>query len=217
VTFRRVWLRREVLPALERAAGRDLVPVLARQAAVLRAESELLDRLAGDAWPGDGPPEALRLRALEPALARRAVRRWLGAPSPAFEEVEAVLAVARNERRAVDLAGGRRVSRREGVLRLGRHQGASTRLKLPGSVQGDGFRVESWVERDAPVQWPDGRWACVVDADVAGVDAELEGDVLRAVGTGELIWTLGYGVARRARVGPQTRRYLWITAEATTA
>jgi tRNA(Ile)-lysidine synthase len=45
-TFRRVWIRTEVLPALSAGAGRDLVPVLARQAEVLRADSDYLDELA---------------------------------------------------------------------------------------------------------------------------------------------------------------------------
>jgi tRNA(Ile)-lysidine synthase len=122
VAFRRVWLRQEVLPLLSRGAERDLVPVLARQASVLRAESDLLDRLAAAAWPGSEPPAAAALTALDPALARRAVRMWLGAPPPSLDEVEAVLSVARHERRAVDLAGGRRVARRGGVLRREEHR-----------------------------------------------------------------------------------------------
>ena len=53
------------------------------------------------AWPGD---DGDRRRARSPrcrrSLARRAVRRWLGAPPPSLAEVERVLAVARGERRA---------------------------------------------------------------------------------------------------------------------
>ena len=45
---RRVWLRREVIPALEAGADRDLRAVLARQAALARADSDLLDELAGE-------------------------------------------------------------------------------------------------------------------------------------------------------------------------
>ena len=47
-------------------------------------------------WPGD------------------AVRQWLGAPPPSLAEVERVLAVARGEIRATELAGGRRVERSGG-------------------------------------------------------------------------------------------------------
>lgn len=120
--FRRVWLRREVIPALERGAGRDLVPVLARQADVLRAESDFLDELARAAWPpspdraGDGSAPAAPLAAMPAVLARRAVRCWLGPPPPSLDEVERVLTVARGEARATEIAGGRRVRRRGGRL-----------------------------------------------------------------------------------------------------
>jgi len=113
---RRNWIRREVLPLLEQGAGRDLTPLLTRQADVLRAESDFLDALARAAWPGEGEARGRDLVALPDPLARRAVRCWLGPPPPALDEVEAVLAVARGARRAVDLAGGRRVQRSAGVL-----------------------------------------------------------------------------------------------------
>jgi tRNA(Ile)-lysidine synthase len=116
LAFRRNWIRHEVLPLLERGAGRDLTPVLARQAEVLRTESDFLDELARAAWPGEAGTRARDLAALPEPLARRAVRCWLGPPAPALEEVDTVLAVARNERRAVDLAGGRRVRRSGGVM-----------------------------------------------------------------------------------------------------
>ncbi|MGH9033498.1 MAG: tRNA lysidine(34) synthetase TilS [Acidimicrobiia bacterium] len=116
-TYRRVWLRREIIPALERGVGRDLVPVLTRQADVLRAESDFLDELARAAWPpDDGSAPAARLVAMPPVLARRAVRCWLGPPPPSFDEVERVLTVARGEARATEIAGGRRVRRSGGRL-----------------------------------------------------------------------------------------------------
>src|SRR5205085_9876433 len=43
---RRNRVRAELLPLLEDIAGRDVVPVLARQAGVLRTEAEVLDGLA---------------------------------------------------------------------------------------------------------------------------------------------------------------------------
>jgi tRNA(Ile)-lysidine synthase len=121
LSFRRNWIRHEVLPLLERGAGRDLTPLLTRQADVLRAESDFLDALARAAWPGESGDRARDLAALPDPLARRAVRCWLGPPPPALDEVDAVLAVARGERRAVDLAGGRRVQRSAGVLHAIRH------------------------------------------------------------------------------------------------
>jgi len=121
LAFRRNWIRHEVLPLLEHGAGRDLTPVLVRQADVLRAESEFLDSLARSAWPGEAGARARDLAGLPLPLARRAVRCWLGPPPPSLEEVDAVLAVAHGERRAVDLAGGRRVRRGGGVMHAETH------------------------------------------------------------------------------------------------
>jgi len=121
VSLRRSWVRHEVLPLLALGAGRDLVPVLTRQADVLRTETEYLDALARAAWPpapaSDAPP-AIPLARLPLALARRAVRGWLGAPPPSFAEVERVLGVARGDARATELAGGRHVRRSGGRLVL---------------------------------------------------------------------------------------------------
>ena len=121
VSLRRAWVRHEVLPLLALGAGRDLVPVLTRQAEVLRTESEYLDALARAAWPPAPAPDAAPaapLARLPLALARRAVRCWLGAPPPSFDEVERVLAVARGGARATELAGGRNVRRSGGQLFL---------------------------------------------------------------------------------------------------
>jgi tRNA(Ile)-lysidine synthase len=116
--FRRVAIRHDVLPLLSTLAERDLVPVLARQAAILRSDSEYLDELAAHAWPGDDGPGAKALAALPAPLARRAVRRWVGAPPPSSAEVERVLAVASGDARATELAGGRAVRRSAGMLVL---------------------------------------------------------------------------------------------------
>jgi tRNA(Ile)-lysidine synthase len=116
--FRRVAIRHDVLPYLSALAERDLVPVLARQAEILRSDSAYLDALAVCAWPGDEGPRAASLVALPPPLARRAVRQWLGAPPPSMAEIERVLAVAAGDARATQLAGGRAVRRSAGVLQL---------------------------------------------------------------------------------------------------
>lgn len=114
--FRRVWIRTDVLPRLAAGAQRDLVPVLARQAELLRTESAFLDDLAAAAWPNT-TARARDLVVLDPVLARRAVRCWLGSPPPRAAEVDTILAIARGERRAVELAGGRRVWRTAGMMR----------------------------------------------------------------------------------------------------
>lgn len=116
--FRRVAIRHDVLPLLSSLAERDLVPVLARQAVILRSEAEFLDEMAAHAWPGGGDPRAATLAALPEPLARRAVRRWLGAPPPSMAEVERVLAVAGGRARATELAGHRAVRRSAGMLVL---------------------------------------------------------------------------------------------------
>ncbi len=69
--FVRNRVRHELLPLCAQVAGRDPVPVLARQAGVLRDEVVLLDRLAAEALP-------------DPADARQLARttRAAGAPRP---------------------------------------------------------------------------------------------------------------------------------------
>jgi tRNA(Ile)-lysidine synthase len=125
--FRRNWVRHEVLPVLSEGANRDLVPLLARQAELLRDESELLDELACTllASAGGDRPIGRELAAAHPALARRAVRVWLGTPPPSAAEVERVLAVARGERVACELAGGRCVRRSGGRLQQTVRSGAA--------------------------------------------------------------------------------------------
>lgn len=122
--WRRAWIRHEVLPALARGAQRDLVPVLVRQADLLRAESDLLDELGGallaDA-SGGGGGDTLRaevLAAAPLALARRALRRWLGAPPPSAGEIERVVNVVLGVSKGAELAGGRHVRRTGGRLSM---------------------------------------------------------------------------------------------------
>ncbi len=122
LAFRRNAVRHRLLPLLAEVAGRDPVPVLCRQADLLGDDADLLEGWAAELDPTD----ARALRAAPRALARRAVRRWLrhgpGADAerhpPSAAEVERVLAVARADAVACELAGGRRVRRRSGRLWL---------------------------------------------------------------------------------------------------
>lgn len=115
---RRNRVRHELRPLLDDIAERDLAPVLARQAELLRDDVAVLEALAADLDPTD----AKALTAAPVALARRAVRRWLRtgdeAHPPDAATVERVLAVARGEAVATDVGGGREVRRRAGVLHL---------------------------------------------------------------------------------------------------
>ncbi|HVL04622.1 MAG TPA: tRNA lysidine(34) synthetase TilS [Acidimicrobiales bacterium] len=111
---RRNRVRHELLPLMNDIAQRDVVPVLARQAALLRDEAGALDTDLD-------PTDAHALAAAPPALARRALRRWLAEGQdhpPDAATVERVLAVARNQAKAADVGAGRRVARTRNVLRL---------------------------------------------------------------------------------------------------
>lgn len=114
--FVRNRIRHEVLPSLCEIAGRDLVPVLVRQAALLADEADLLDELAAALDPTD----ARALASAPPALARRAVRRWLtgdGHP-PDAAAVQRVLDVAAGRSIACEVGGGRRIARTGQRLRF---------------------------------------------------------------------------------------------------
>jgi len=101
-------IRHTVLPLLDDVAGRDLTPILARQAALLADDADFLDLLARDIDPTD----AKALAAAPEVLARRAVRNWLGRVHPPdAASVERVLAVARGEAVACELPGGASVQR----------------------------------------------------------------------------------------------------------
>jgi tRNA(Ile)-lysidine synthase len=114
--IRRNRVRRELLPLAAEVAGRDVAPILARSADLLRDESSLLDQLAGSIDPTD----ARAVADAEVALSRRALRRWLtvdGYP-PDSASIERVLAVARGEATACELSDGRRVERTRQRFRI---------------------------------------------------------------------------------------------------
>lgn len=113
--FLRNRVRHELLPLCCEIAGRDIVPVLARQARLLAADAELLDAVAGLIDPTD----AAALAAAPEAAGRRSIRQWLagaGHHPPPLDAVERVLDVARHRRRATEVPGGRRVARSRGRL-----------------------------------------------------------------------------------------------------
>jgi tRNA(Ile)-lysidine synthase len=101
-------VRHSILPMLNEAAGRDLAPILARQGDLLAADSDVLEVLSAEIDPTD----ARALAVAPPALARRAIRRWLTVDHPPDSaSVERVLAVARGEAVACEIPGGARVQR----------------------------------------------------------------------------------------------------------
>jgi tRNA(Ile)-lysidine synthase len=113
--FVRNRVRHQLVPLCSAIAGRDVVPVLARQASVLAGDADLLDAVTSLV----DPARARALAAAPEPAARRAVRTWLsgeGPYPPPIDAVERVLEVARNQRRATEIPGGRRVGRSGGRL-----------------------------------------------------------------------------------------------------
>jgi len=147
-------VRHEVLPLLAEVSGRDPVPLLARQARVLRDEVATLNELA--VFELADPTDAKALTKAPVALARRAVRHWIqGADAneqsggatypPSLAEVERVLDVAAGRAIATEISGGRRVRRRAGRLALeGRPSDSVSAVNAgdPGSA------IPSWAQPD---------------------------------------------------------------------
>ncbi len=148
--FVRNRVRHELLPLCAQVAGRDPVPVLARQAGVLRDEVVLLEWLAAEALPD--PADARAVSAASRPLARRALRRWLRNADakrddhpPSLAEVERTLAVARGAARGTELSAGRRVRRTGGRLRVEPERSGSV---TPVTLDEDGAGVPPWAESD---------------------------------------------------------------------
>jgi tRNA(Ile)-lysidine synthase len=115
--FVRNRVRHELLPLANLVAGRDVAPILARQAVLLGEEADYLDRAAAGI---DGRSVA-ELRRVPRPLARRAVRCWLtlGGSPPSAAAVERVLAVVDGKARGCAIEGGTVVRRSSGrLLRL---------------------------------------------------------------------------------------------------
>jgi tRNA(Ile)-lysidine synthase len=114
-----VWrnrVRHELLPLATDIASRDLTPILTRTADLLRQDDDFLETLAATIDPTD----AKAVAAADPVLARRALRGWLSVDGypPDADSIERVLAVARGERIACELQGGRRVERSNQRFRI---------------------------------------------------------------------------------------------------
>jgi tRNA(Ile)-lysidine synthase len=115
--FLRNRVRAELVPFLCELGGRDLVPVLARQADLLAEESALLDALADEIDPTD----IAAMRAAPIALERRALRRFVreqtGTPyAPDADAIARLVEVVAGVRLAAQVPGGARIARSRGRL-----------------------------------------------------------------------------------------------------
>jgi tRNA(Ile)-lysidine synthase len=115
----RVAIRRNVLPVLADALGRDPVPLLIRHATLAGDAADVIADLAEKVDPTD----ARALVDLRRAVASEALRRWImsetgtGTP-PDAASIERVLDVAAGRCVATEIEGGHRVARSANRLRL---------------------------------------------------------------------------------------------------
>lgn len=115
--FVRNRVRHELLPLLADISGRDPIPLLVRTADHARAVTADLELQAA----GIDPTDTRALRAQPRSVAGAALRTWLrdelGHP-PSTAELDRVMQVVDHEVTACELSGRRRVTRRNGVLRV---------------------------------------------------------------------------------------------------
>jgi tRNA(Ile)-lysidine synthase len=127
--FSRVRVREAVLPTLETELGPGVAEALARTAELLRDDTDLLDRLAADAYraaEGVGGTDTLDCTALEsqpPALRRRILRLWLlahGIGDLSLRHISAVesLVIDWHGQKSIEVPGAT-VTRNAGRLSVG--------------------------------------------------------------------------------------------------
>jgi tRNA(Ile)-lysidine synthase len=121
--FARVRVRLDALPALEAALGPGVAEALARTAGQLRADAEVLERMASERTDGDSPLSASSLAELPGAVRTRVLRSAAlaaGCPAGALTAGHVArleeLVTGWHGQRWIDLPGGVRASRRAGQL-----------------------------------------------------------------------------------------------------
>lgn len=118
-SFVRNRIRHELLPLMDDIAQRDVVPLIARTSHLADVQRRLLDQAAEEIDPCD----VHQLQAVHPAIAQRALRRWVGGSSlhdypPDAAAMERLMAVVRGDAVACELTGGIRVERSRQRLRI---------------------------------------------------------------------------------------------------
>ena len=115
--FRRNRVRRELLPLASEIAGRDVVALLCRQAALIADDADFLGTLSSAIDPTSVP----ELASAPLAVARRALRGWLRTMTPDGQPpdaaaLERIFQVVAGEHVAAEVVGGMRVRRSKGHL-----------------------------------------------------------------------------------------------------
>lgn len=131
--FRRNRVRHELLPLAAEISGRDLVPLLCRQATLLADDAALLSSMAAHIDPTSVHDLATAPR----PLARRALRSWLrtmlpGGQPPDAAALERLFEVVWGRHVAAEVVGGTRIRRSKGRLFAEpKRQSSSGRTSLP--------------------------------------------------------------------------------------
>tara|TARA_Y100000591_G_scaffold313700_1_gene319408 strand:- start:146 stop:937 length:792 start_codon:yes stop_codon:yes gene_type:complete len=117
--FRRNQIRHQILPLLNSISDRDLVPILERQAEILRSGADFLKAESEKV----NPTSCDELLAAHTAVARESIRNWIWENRdddhpPDIATIDRVLAVASLEMRSTDIGSGWRVERTNRVLRI---------------------------------------------------------------------------------------------------
>jgi len=117
--FRRNQIRHQILPLLNSISDRDLVPILERQADVLRSGADFLKTESEKI----NSTKCDELLAVHPAVARESIRNWIWKNRdddhpPDIATIDRVLAVASLKMRSTDIGSGWRVERTNRVLRI---------------------------------------------------------------------------------------------------
>jgi tRNA(Ile)-lysidine synthase len=203
--FLRNQVRHETLPYLRATINAGLPDALIRVADIFRDEDSYLDTQAGlgapSALDADGAAARLeldRLKAIHPALQRRAIRMltWTfdgTVHTAAHVERARALALEGKPGAGIDLPEGLRVSVEYGYLVVSRTPphpppAGAIPLEVPGETEPEGWdlRVRSWIGEERPAGWPDGRTTCVMDADRAAFPLRVRrwrpGDRFRPLG-----------------------------------
>jgi hypothetical protein len=156
------------------------------------------------------------------------VRAFLPAPVGAAA-IDAVLDLAAPDAptRAVDVGAGWRVRRSAGLVVVepiagsAEHAVGPVPLVVPGEVRLGDHVVRARIDTAPPVAWPDGRSACVLDADVVGGSCTVRpaeaGERFRPIGLAGTTTVLAARAGVGIPVGARTALPVIVAADGTIA